>query len=93
MQIDARFPEFIRLSSSAGATHHEYGMLLKDEDFWLACDGEIVLVFQVCIPSAGSARGGHDAGGRMLYCALYSRHLRGELTCSRTGRHHVVSWG
>ena len=39
--------EIIRLSSEAGASHHEYGMLLKDEDFWFACDGELVLVFQV----------------------------------------------
>mmetsp|Transcript_28082 Transcript_28082/g.45197 ORF Transcript_28082/g.45197 Transcript_28082/m.45197 type:complete len:323 (+) Transcript_28082:136-1104(+) len=38
--------EIIRLSSEAGASHHEYGMLLKDEDFWFACDGELVLVFQ-----------------------------------------------
>ena len=38
--------EIIRLSSDAGAGHHDYGMLLKQEDFWLACDGELVLVFQ-----------------------------------------------
>eukprot|EP00960_Hanusia_phi_P043857 756307-Hanusia_phi.AAC.9 len=28
-------------------THHEYGMLLKKENFWWACDGEWVLIFQV----------------------------------------------
>jgi len=38
--------EIIRLSSSEGASHHEYGMLLKTENFWLACDGEMVLLFQ-----------------------------------------------
>ena len=39
--------EIVSLSSQTGASHHEYGMLLKDERFWLACDGEMVLVFQV----------------------------------------------
>ena len=28
-------------------THHGYSMLLKDEKFWWACDGEWVLIFQV----------------------------------------------
>ncbi|EKX33215.1 hypothetical protein GUITHDRAFT_148085 [Guillardia theta CCMP2712] len=27
-------------------THHGYSMLLKDEKFWWACDGEWVLIFQ-----------------------------------------------
>ncbi|KAJ1488814.1 hypothetical protein T484DRAFT_1938402 [Baffinella frigidus] len=29
-----------------GLSHHEYGQLLMDERFWLACEGEMVLVFQ-----------------------------------------------
>jgi len=38
--------QVIRLGTDTGGNHHEYGMLLKDENFWLACDGELVLVFQ-----------------------------------------------
>jgi len=90
----------IRLSSEAGASHHEYGMLLKDEDFWFACDGELVLVFQVLeskragklVTEIACSKRAHTffPPGTPPPLIRSSPLLRTHLHTLRAGRHYVV---